>query len=61
MHVVLPSSIILKFEPIDILVIMLGNNMQLKNTPHVCMVTGTGNHEKFTEVSKIYEESQSCS
>ncbi|XP_046481702.2 uncharacterized protein [Neodiprion pinetum] len=51
------SNIVIRGSDTDILIIMLGNMVNLKNpSSHIWMLTGTGNNERFIDVSKIYTE-----
>ncbi|CAH2102426.1 unnamed protein product [Euphydryas editha] len=49
------SNIVIRCSDTDILIIMLGNMVNLKNlSSHIWMLTGTGNKERFIDVSKLY-------
>lgn len=51
------SNIVIRGSDTDIMIIMLGNILQLKNTSsHIWMLAGTGNNERFIDITKIYEQ-----
>lgn len=51
------SNIVIRGSDTDILIIILGNMVHLKNqSSHIWMLTGTGNHERFIDITKIYEQ-----
>ena len=51
------SNIVIRGSDTDIMIIMLGNMLQLKNTSsHIWMLAGTGNNERFIDITKMYEQ-----
>lgn len=50
-------NIVNRTSDTDILIIMLANMLKLKNaSSHIWMLTGTNNHERFIDITKIYDE-----
>lgn len=51
------SNIVIRGSDTDIYIIMLGNMVHLKNqSSHIWMLTGTGNNERFIDITKLYEQ-----
>ena len=51
------SNIVIRASDIDILIIMIGNMKQLQNSKsHIWMLNGTGNNERYIDVTKIHDE-----
>lgn len=51
------SNIVIRASDTDILIIMLANITNLKNAASsIWMLSGTGNHERVINITKIYEE-----
>lgn len=51
------SNIVIRASDTDILIIMIGNMAQLKNShSNIWMLNGTGNNERYIDITKIYRE-----
>ena len=51
------SNIVIRASDTDILIIMIGNMKQLQNSnSNIWMLNGTGNNERYIDVTKIYNE-----
>lgn len=52
-------NVIIRASDTDILIIMLANMKKKKiASNHIWMLTGTGNNERFNDITKIYKELQ---
>ncbi|GFT18475.1 hypothetical protein TNCV_2241541 [Trichonephila clavipes] len=51
------SNIVIRGSDTDILIIMIGNMKNLKNSnSNIWMLNGTGNNERYIDITKIYTE-----